>query len=52
MKLLHDLTRTRNVSVLLVTHDISLIQWADRVIELHDGVIHSDTTPRAPQTPA
>lgn len=52
MKLLHDLTRTRNVSVLLVTHDTSLTQWADRVIELHDGVIHSDTTPRAPQTPA
>lgn len=42
MRLLSNLTHSRGVGVLLVTHDISLSRWADRVIELSDGLIRLD----------
>lgn len=37
MTLLKNLCRERNVAVVLVTHDRSLVSWADRVLVMQDG---------------
>ncbi len=39
MKLLDDLNKKEGKSIVIVTHDDSLIRYADRVIELKDGMI-------------
>lgn len=41
--LLHHVARERNTTILCVTHDARLLKHADRVIELEDGCIISDT---------
>ena len=37
MAVLHDLVRTEGVTAIVATHDTTLIDLADRVIELKDG---------------
>lgn len=43
MKLLLQLNREEGATLILVTHDRELADRADRVIELRDGQIVSDT---------
>jgi putative ABC transport system ATP-binding protein len=39
MRLLTTLCREEGAAVLLVTHDLNLSRWVDRVVHLHDGRI-------------
>jgi ABC-type lipoprotein export system ATPase subunit len=39
MNLLQSMCRLRGTAVLLVTHDLSLSRWADRVVALRDGLV-------------
>ncbi len=39
MEIFKDLTKHENITVLVVTHDLSLTSFADRVFELRDGKI-------------
>jgi len=55
---LHVLARKRNCAVLVVSHDPRVVPFADRVVQLEDGVIVDDrygparcTSPRRMQTP-
>jgi putative ABC transport system ATP-binding protein len=43
MELMHDLVRNTGLSALVATHDPMLLDLADRVIELRDGRVISDT---------
>lgn len=43
-RLLKDLAHSRNATVLCVSHDQRLIDYADRVIRIEDGLITSDET--------
>ncbi|HEX5859771.1 MAG TPA: ABC transporter ATP-binding protein [Microbacterium sp.] len=43
MDLIGDLVHTQGLAAIVSTHDPLLVQRADRVIELHDGRITSDT---------
>ncbi|WP_442574024.1 ABC transporter ATP-binding protein [Microbacterium sp. F51-2R] len=51
MDLIGDLVHTQGIAAIVSTHDPLLVQRADRVIELHDGRVTSDTraaaSPRA-----
>ena len=40
--LLLEEAKTQNAAVLLATHDLDLAARADRIVRLHDGIIHSD----------
>lgn len=40
--ILHRIARDRGTTVLCVSHDPRLIRYADRVLEMEDGVIHRD----------
>ncbi|HSU32952.1 MAG TPA: hypothetical protein VLJ11_17130, partial [Bryobacteraceae bacterium] len=42
MELLLQLNREEGTTLILVTHDRQLAEYADRVITLHDGRISSD----------
>jgi putative ABC transport system ATP-binding protein len=42
MPLLHQLTRTRGATLLLVTHDSLLAAAADRILELREGRLHEN----------
>ncbi|MEQ1694318.1 MAG: ABC transporter ATP-binding protein [Hyphomicrobiaceae bacterium] len=42
MKLLADIARTQNRSILVVTHDPRTLGYADRVIKIEDGLIVSE----------
>lgn len=39
MKLLRDLTKTLNITTLMVTHDEEMLPYADRIITMKDGLI-------------
>jgi putative ABC transport system ATP-binding protein len=55
MVLLRSLMRSEGVTAIVATHDPMLIDLADRVIELQDGHVVSDTVPAAmapPPSPA
>lgn len=39
MQLIQDLTRTLNITTLLVTHEEEMLQYADKVITMKDGLI-------------
>jgi putative ABC transport system ATP-binding protein len=39
MNLLHDLRQRLNLTILLVTHDLSIASYADRVLTLRDGAL-------------
>lgn len=41
-KLLHDLTRTENVTIVTVTHDLSIAGKTDKTFRLSDGVLHEE----------
>jgi putative ABC transport system ATP-binding protein len=43
MELMHDLVRNTGLSALVATHDPMLLDLADRVIELRDGRVISDS---------
>ena len=42
MKILEELHRTRNQTIVMVTHEADIARHAARVVTLHDGVISSD----------
>lgn len=44
---LHNLSREEGCTVLMVTHDNRILDAADRIINLVDGRLESDTTPNA-----
>ncbi|WP_314504199.1 ABC transporter ATP-binding protein [uncultured Microbacterium sp.] len=44
MDLIVDLVHTRGIAAVVSTHDPLLVQRADRVVELHDGRITSEST--------
>ncbi len=44
---LHTLSREEGCTVLMVTHDNRILDVADRIINLVDGRLESDTTPNA-----
>jgi putative ABC transport system ATP-binding protein len=43
MQLIHRLVRDTGLSALVATHDPTLLDLADRVIELRDGALVGDT---------
>ena len=40
LKLLHDTCRERNVTVIVITHNLALTAMGDKVIKVKNGVIH------------
>ena len=42
MELMKDFNRKRKTTVLVITHNLSLEKYSDRVIKLKDGAIVSD----------
>jgi len=42
MEIFNSLNRDRKVTVLLVTHEADIAAYADRIIHIRDGLIHSD----------
>ncbi len=47
MKLLAEIARTQNRSILVVTHDPRTLGYADRVIKIEDGLIVSEESTKA-----
>ena len=45
MKLLSEIARTQNRSILVVTHDPRTLSYADRVIKIEDGLIVGEERP-------
>jgi lipoprotein-releasing system ATP-binding protein len=45
LELLRTLNREQDLTIVMVTHDLSIAQQADRVIRLVDGRIQHDTSP-------
>jgi putative ABC transport system ATP-binding protein len=46
MRLLDELNRTRNITIVLVTHEDDIAAYAKRQIRFKDGKIASDTVSR------
>ena len=42
MLLIRDLTKTLNITTLMVTHDEEMLAYTDRIIKMSDGVILQD----------
>ncbi|MBP3089147.1 ABC transporter ATP-binding protein [Corynebacterium sp. sy017] len=42
MQLLTTMTKTTGSTLIMVTHDANVAQWLDRLVEIRDGIIHSD----------
>jgi putative ABC transport system ATP-binding protein len=47
VNLLHQMSREEGCTVLMVTHDNRILDAADRIINLVDGRLESDTSPNA-----
>ena len=47
MKLLAEIARSQNRSILVVTHDPRTLSYADRVIRIEDGLIVGEEMPKA-----
>jgi putative ABC transport system ATP-binding protein len=43
MKLLKGLARERGRAIVIVTHDSRLFEYADRIVQIEDGSVVSDT---------
>ena len=43
MQLLIDLNRRRGITIVVVTHEADIADYARRIVRFHDGVIESDT---------
>ena len=43
MEFLHELNKKKGKTIILITHDLHLIKYADRVVYLKDGIIIKDT---------
>lgn len=43
MRLIRDLTKTSNITTLMVTHDEEMLFYADHVIKMSDGLIVNET---------
>lgn len=39
MKLIYDLSKDKKITVLMVTHDNDMLSYADRIVEMKDGII-------------
>jgi len=52
MKLLAEIARSQNRSILVVTHDPRTLGYADRVIRIEDGLIVGEDNPKSPQEAA
>ncbi|WP_019390921.1 ABC transporter ATP-binding protein [Priestia filamentosa] len=48
MSLIRDVTKTLNITTLMVTHDEEMLSYADHIIKMSDGVIlhNEDLTPK------
>ena len=42
MALLQDLNRESNVTIALVTHEVDIEEYAQRVVSFRDGVVNTD----------
>lgn len=42
MELMVRMCRKHNLTLILVTHDLDIAKYADRIVHLIDGDIHSD----------
>lgn len=42
MQLIQDLTRSLNITTLLVTHEEEMLEYADKIITMKDGLIQKD----------
>src|SRR5262249_13742563 len=51
MQLLNDLRERYGLTVLMVTHDVSVAAYADRVLTLRDGALGQDLTHGVDETP-
>ncbi|HLY28616.1 MAG TPA: ATP-binding cassette domain-containing protein [Aggregatilineales bacterium] len=51
MDLLHDLRSRYGLTVLMVTHDLHMAAYADRVLTLRDGALGQDLTHGSDETP-
>jgi ABC-type lipoprotein export system ATPase subunit len=51
MDLLHDLRARYGLTVLMVTHDLHMAAYADRVLTLRDGALGQDLTHGSEETP-
>ena len=49
LKLLHDTCRTRNMTVIVITHNTAITPMADRVIHIHSGKVKSMEKNEHPQ---
>ncbi len=49
LKLLHDTCRTRNMTVIVITHNTAITPMADRVIHIHSGKVKSMKQNEHPQ---
>lgn len=44
MTLFRRLNRERGLTIVLVTHDVNIAAWSDRVVTLKDGLVVDDRT--------
>jgi ABC-type lipoprotein export system ATPase subunit len=51
LQLFKQLNREQGITVILVTHDAGIAQHAQRIIQIHDGVIVDGAAPSAPLPP-
>jgi putative ABC transport system ATP-binding protein len=52
MQLLSEVAKDPNRAVLAVTHDHRTLPYADRIVRIEDGRIHSDERPKKGEAPA
>lgn len=51
MALIEDIRQTLNLTVLMVTHDLEIAQYADRILTLRDGALGQDLSSRSQEFP-
>ena len=43
MQILTTTTRMTGATLVVVTHDLQVARWCDRLVEIRDGRIHADS---------